>query len=577
LTGFGSARKSSVDSEISSSHHKSPNWFHVNIDLNLRKQLMQIQDISVANSSFQGSFVLLNAWNGWNEQRVLVPNDVDGYDALLNVKHIFKPNTTEAILHVGHRGGGTEKYVTDLIGLYPEYEHVYIGSHELNATFHHLQHRVRLIHLHSAMVGQHALAWSVLEVLDKLCPNAHPASSSTAGTHSCYLTVHDFQWLFPSNPNPNLEFLAKSVPEETNRLHCQKLFQVMDRIIYPTRFVRNYYLRILYAPEQLPPAWSGPQATSPTDGSNNLSILLRDMKQFAHGSASMMPITISTATTADQKARNTSHAVVGHSDRLVSHNYLHIPPLLVSPTNHTINVAYVGNFHRLKGSDAFLWLARHLSEVTYNQVTYQLQYHVFGRDMIAFDEPAVPCPSPPPATDCSPVTTPSNLIHHGEYQDEHLPELMKTYAIHVVTMLSIVPETWCYAASVILSNMGLPLIYFNHGSYLDRIPSAMHYSRQHHNPFPLSALELAAQLQEANLHPEDYDAFFTQQKLFKYFPIEMNATSGYQYEERKVLKTVVDAVSFVVDHANRTYGYLRQSKLVQPRKWYVLNYPKLVV
>lgn len=486
-------------------------------------------------------FLFLTAWNEWNEQSVLEPNDIDGYDALMAVKYVFKsfPSRTvsELILHIGHRGGGTEKYIGDLMQLFSEYRHIYLGSHELNTSvgmlykFPHVRvdnDSTILIHVHSAMVGSKAIRWQILHTLSQLC---RKGSTKNQG-NLCYMTVHDYQWLFPSNPNPNLEFLATFKPQQPNINNCRRLFSMMDRIIYPSRFVRNYYFYVLFEGNPV-----------------SLGKILQAI-QSDWNFAMMKPLLIGA-----KESQNTLHEIVGHNDLLQSHNYLNIPGIIESE----INIAFVGNFHRLKGSDTFSWLARNLQEIAVHGMKYTLQYHIFGREMEQADCESIGCRKL-----LSPSDVKSNIIHHGEYTDNKLETLMQQSRIHLVTMLSTFPETWCYALSPIL-NMGLPLVYFNHGSFLDRIPGFLHQD----NPMKVDDRSL----EQAQLHREDFEAFYIESKLTKYFPIEMTE-NGYTYDENILLYKMNEAITFAIKHTNKTYGFQRQSKQIQPRKWYILNYPK---
>jgi hypothetical protein len=510
-----------------------------------------------AQSTLKDKFFFLTAWNEWNEQSLLEPSDIDGYDALMAVKEVFKPpqrrgqssSAVQTIVHVGHRGGGTEKHIGDLIKLFSEYHHRYISSHELESlSADPASTDVVLIHLHSAMVGAQAIAWKILDVLPSYCSGADKR---------CYLTVHDYQWLFPENPNPSLEYLATVAPNSVHVQNCRRLFAFMDHIIYPTRFLRSYYMYILYKQDV-------------GDLIANKEMLTDIQALLLKGPNAAFDMLLSSSegkllvdrTSNTDSSQSTKHVVVGHNDLLVSHNYLSLPTV-----RQHINLAFVGNFHQLKGSDTFLWLTKNLESVEVGGRSYRIQYHIFGRAM-EFD---TNCQSSACVGGTKNFLNVSghNIIFHGEYEDSKLESLMKKHEVHAITMLSTFPETWCYALSAIF-NMGVPLVYFNQGSFLDRVPAFLHYKDR--SLSGADSVDVQTVLQHSHMHMEDYEDFFVQRGLNKYFPVAMSA-NGYSYDTNTLVSAVKNTAAFVLAHANQTEGFQRQSKNVQPRKWYLLNYP----
>eukprot|EP01041_Mallomonas_annulata_P009491 gene9491-19724_t len=74
------------------------------------------------------------------------------YDALMAVKSIAKRSNGKTIIHIGHNGGDTEKYIKDLIMLFDHYKHIYNPlTHIPNPN-----ENCILLHIHSAMVGKGA-------------------------------------------------------------------------------------------------------------------------------------------------------------------------------------------------------------------------------------------------------------------------------------------------------------------------------------------------------------------------------------------------------------------------------------
>lgn len=183
-------------------------------------------------------FITLTAWNEWNEQAVFEPSSEGGYVPLLAVQRAqmnawarlgLKPRLEGRIIHIGHVGGGTERYYDDLKLLFPMYEHVVTSDY---ATAHaYLQRSDRtVLHVHSAMVLR-GMAWSILDLMKE---------SHELGIR-VLVTVHDFQWLFPSDPNRSVEM----EPSESDKSKTRELFLLSDLTIFPSYFTYNSYRTML--------------------------------------------------------------------------------------------------------------------------------------------------------------------------------------------------------------------------------------------------------------------------------------------------------------------------------------------
>ena len=140
------------------------------------------------------------------------------------------------ILHVSHRGGGVERYYNDLIQYSTNYEH--IVSTDLTTVINVISSWRQstdslILHIHSAMLDS-SLGWRILDVIGK----------ATAEGSLVLLTVHDFQWLLPQDPN-NMANSNLERASEKDRQNTIILFKLCDVVIFPSHFSKNEYDRVL--------------------------------------------------------------------------------------------------------------------------------------------------------------------------------------------------------------------------------------------------------------------------------------------------------------------------------------------
>lgn len=136
------------------------------------------------------------------------------------------------IIHLTHQlGGGTQKYIDDLIKLFRNIEHKIINSTPFNITD---VDKINMIHIHATMFGQH-LGWNVLKLVDYF--NNKQVNVT--------ITVHDYQWLFTVNPAPSTEDFLSITPKEEDVSNCQVLFNSVSKIIFPTPRVHENYARYI--------------------------------------------------------------------------------------------------------------------------------------------------------------------------------------------------------------------------------------------------------------------------------------------------------------------------------------------
>ena len=258
-------------------------------------------------------FLFLTAWNEWNEQSVFEPTDVDGYDALVAVKSAVRGSTGKKVNHISHRGGGTGKYIYDLIALFGEYEHVF-RPWELPVP----DSLTALLHIHSAMVGERAVKWGILDYIKQ---------NKIMGIR-VYVTIHDYQWFFPDDPYPTLEVLQQLNPNTTEKENTKKLLELADMVIFPSKALWKSYLTFVYGKNYVP------------ENGNNF-------------------------------------VVVGHNDILVKNERLNVPLV----RNNEVNIAFVGTFLPYKGSDMFKSMAKKMLNVYFAiepGTEIRLRFHVFG-------------------------------------------------------------------------------------------------------------------------------------------------------------------------------------------------------
>jgi hypothetical protein len=162
-----------------------------------------------------------------------------------------------------------------------------------------------LVHIHAAMVGSN-IGWQVLELL-KACKQTATRTM---------LTMHDFQWLFPSCP-----FVVPCdprVPSTVEAANTLELMELVDTVVMPSQRVYDVYA--LYLGQHAMPA-------------------------------------------------NKVH-IQDHPDVPANHDLVFVPPV----KGNMINLAFVGSFAPHKGSELFLEMASKIHGFD----EHALSYHVFG-------------------------------------------------------------------------------------------------------------------------------------------------------------------------------------------------------
>jgi hypothetical protein len=265
------------------------------------------------------NIMALTAWNEWNEQAVLEPSDLYGYAALSAVRDARMmlgappPPTRGTVLHLMHLGGGTERYARDLMRAFTDYRHEVVRPADVAAAVRRAGRGAVVLHVHSALAsaGQAALGWDVLLLIAAVRPLLHKV----------VLTVHDYQWLDPANPNPTQAALDGLTLSRDAMFNVSQLLTYSDTVIFPTRGVRDNYAAAL-----------GPER----------------MAYF-------------------------STVVAPHPDYHVAYHNVRVPAV-----RHGIcRIAFVGDFIPAKGAAAFLDLVKRSDDMAAGPCK-AVQFYVFG-------------------------------------------------------------------------------------------------------------------------------------------------------------------------------------------------------
>lgn len=265
-------------------------------------------------------FLFISAWNEWNEQAILEPNNEDGYDYLngLNKKYLEFyqfPKKNMNILNISHIGGGTSKYMDDLKNTFYEYNFIDFDIYENNINYDNIYLNIDIVHINSILFNN--LKDNYIIFFDKYL-------------HHCkkYITIHDYQWIFPDDPNISKYNFLNNIPKNIHIQNFKKLLSICDKIIFPSSNIYQNYQKYV----------------DMTDNILNIHI-------------------------------------VNHCDKIINHNFLVIPII-----DEFINIAFIGNFVEYKGCDLFKKLSLYYENIkchTFGSISEnQIDYIKTNNDII---------------------------------------------------------------------------------------------------------------------------------------------------------------------------------------------------
>ena len=298
-------RRNYSSNEYSKYPHYYKNINPTNFSETLFKSLKNISE----NPNYHDDFLFISAWNEWNEQAILEPNNEDGYDYLekLSYKYLEFYNFPKkgTILSISHKGGGTEKYTNDLKQIFIEYNFIDFESFDINTNYDELykDEKIDLIHINSSL-------------FNNLVDNYNYLFENYFKNIKKYITIHDYQWIYPESQNITQEEFINNTPSNYRIVNFLKLILISDKVIFPSQNIYNNY---------------------------NIYFQLDNYKEKIF--------------------------IVEHSDKLINYNFFVIPPI-----ENIINIAFIGNFDYYKGAEIF----KELADNHKNYKDYKVNYHIYG-------------------------------------------------------------------------------------------------------------------------------------------------------------------------------------------------------
>jgi hypothetical protein len=272
------------------------------------------------------NFLFITAWNEWNEQSVLEPSNVDGYIYLNEISNTYlnyyNYPIKKHILYVSHIGGGTDKYMKDLEKIFPEYNFIRFIDEDVNnkdnkKDYNELYNFINIIHINSIINNE-----KFKNIYDDNI-NLINFLDSFESYVKKIITIHDFQWIFPDNPNILSEDFNRNILisncNNKNIKYFEKILSKCDKIIFPDNMLYINYNKII-----------------------NLS------------------------------SYNNKIFIVNHCDKLIEYSNNYVSDII----DNTINIAFIGNFCDYKGKNVFINFSKRFKKYK----NYNIVYHVFGEN-----------------------------------------------------------------------------------------------------------------------------------------------------------------------------------------------------
>ena len=280
---------------------------------------------------------------------------------------------TKNILVFGHKGGGTEKYMDDIKNKFLEYKFIDFDRYneEINYDIYYNNNNtyyIDRIHINSILYNN--LKSCYITFFTKYFKNIEK-----------YLTIHDYQWYYPDNPNILKDDFNDLKPTLKNINNFYKLIKLCTKIIFPSQSIYKNYGKYI-----------------------NLSYY------------------------------NDKICVVNHMDKIINHNFLVCPPISseigsLQKTLNKIKIAFLGNFLKYKGTDILDYISNHFQIYDFNKILYNIEYHIYG---LVIDYNII-------------KKNKYKYIFHDIYKDNKIIDLIHEEGIHGILHLSIFEETYCYS------------------------------------------------------------------------------------------------------------------------------------
>ena len=398
-------------------YNKYPHYYK-NINPNLfgnyfYKLLQKIQN----TPNKESDYLFISAWNEWNEQAILEPNNEDGYNYLNIIKNkyleFYDYPKKKNVLNICHKGGGTEKYMNDLKNIFIQYNFIDFDKFDIEIDYSKIYTNIDIIHINSILFNN--LSKYYIYFIEKFFKQS-----------KIFVTIHDYQWFFIDKPNIEMEIFESCLMNNTIYIDMfEKLLTLASIIIFPSINIYNNY---------------------------NLLIDLNKYKNKIN--------------------------IVNHPDKIINNNFLVINDIeKIESTNidsmkstnidsmklkliKTINIAYIGYFVGYKGANILKKIAqKHNKYIDNNFEVYNIKYHVYGN----LNE-----------DDCTDINNIGNMIFHNKYNDDQIIELLHNKKINGIVHLSLFEESYCYSLTNSI-NSGLPIFYLNRGSLKERLDNKCKY------------------------------------------------------------------------------------------------------
>jgi hypothetical protein len=281
----------------STEYDKYPHYYKNMTSKNFGIYFKQLLEKVKKDPNSDGDFLFISAWNEWNEQAILEPNNEDGYDFLFNLgkeySEFYNLEKNKKILNICHKGGGTEKYMNDLKKIFYNYDFIDFQEYKENIDYNKLYKDIDIVHINSILFNN--LKDNYMNFFNTFLKNKLK-----------YLTIHDYQWFYPDNPNIIKDIFFSKHPENLESFNL--LLSICDKIIFPSNNIYNNY---------------------------NIYV---DLCKYSN-----------------------KIYITNHSDKIINDSFLYIPNIV-----DEINIAYIGEFIDFKGSNIFKVLSKNIKFEEYN-------------------------------------------------------------------------------------------------------------------------------------------------------------------------------------------------------------------